>query len=198
MTPIDPILATRRVADVMARATPRQVAQGVAWYRDTFDVAAAMAGAHYATLPMAIGTIAALSPGVPYSRSLELADDMLSTGDCAHPYGDSIRKARAIVTEPDRHPLDILRGRKVRSFYDNIWRPLTSREVTIDRHAYAIVLGVQPSGPRGGRPVNYNDLARPGRYDAVADAYRGVADECGLTPSQVQAITWVVWRGAAR
>lgn len=189
--------AVERILHVYDLADEAHHNEGASWYWDMRDFLLDMADHYNTTLRVAAGVTAALSPGIPYERNVLLAQDMLHKGDCRHPYGDPIRKARRIKDgEP---PLDVLRGDKVRSFYDNIIDPIGSPSVTIDRHAYAITVAeADDIGPRGGARVRYQDLARKGMYERVAQAYRDAAEAAWIRPSQMQAITWCAWRGAAR
>lgn len=187
--------AVERILHVSRLATHEQVDDGMMWYQDTHNELRTIA--HIMGYPArdVFGIMAALSPGIPYSRNVALTKDMLKTGDCAHPYGDAIRKARAI--REYGAPLDILGGAKVLSFFDNINDPDRSQAVTVDRHAYAITVA-ETFGPRGGADIRYQDLSRKGAYEAVAQAYRAAAEYVGIMPHQMQAITWTTWRGDGR
>jgi hypothetical protein len=77
-------------------------------------------------------------------------------------------------------------GWKIGSFYRNIVDPDDGEPVTIDRHAIAVAIGHAPSG----REQNLTAY----RYRCLAEAYRQVAAERGLTPNAVQAITWCEYR----
>jgi hypothetical protein len=99
-------------------------------------------------------------------------------------FNDALRKADAIAAGAD--PLDVLGGRKVRSFYRNIVGH--TGHVTVDRHAVAIVAG-RPLTDREGKV-----LERIGPYTYVAGAYRAAARRLGVAPTELQAVTWLVWR----
>lgn len=65
--------------------------------------------------------------------------------------------------------------------------------VVVDRHAFAIAMGftIEPGS---------TSLTRSGNFDTIAQAYRiaastiGEVDGRNLTPAELQAITWVMWR----
>lgn len=183
--------ALERIRAVYGQATDQEVRAGLLWYECARMEAETLAQAHGVTVRTAVGIVAALSPGCPWDRNIPLAATMLATGDCAHPYGDAIRKARRILNGED--PTHVLKGRKVRSFYHNILYPATSQAVTIDRHALAIVTATE-QGKRGASVIDYKWLKRPGAYQMVAACYRTVARELDMLPSELQAITWLVWR----
>ena len=76
--------------------------------------------------------VVVLSPTTEWERNLQLAWDMLETGDCNHRSGDAIRKARRI--RDGESPSAVLGGRKVRSFLPNCAEPYRNGPVTLDRH----------------------------------------------------------------
>ena len=133
-----------------------------------------------------ICAFAALSPLTHIDRNEQLLHDLLETGDCAHQSGDAINKAKRCLNSPD--PYTILRGHKVKSFASNLLRPFTPGAVTIDRHAYSILLA---------RPTSDQErkiLSRVGTYQLLAGVFRSVAREFDLLPHELQALTWVYYR----
>jgi hypothetical protein len=77
---------------------------------------------------------------------------------------------------------------KVQSFYKNIADPETPGPVTIDRHAKGIVYndpGIAKLKPHATRV----------QYDAYELMYTKAASEVGMMPHQLQAVTWLAWRG---
>lgn len=135
----------------------------------------------------AVPIFAALSPGMDIDRNYQLLRDFICTGDAAHPYGRPVRLAREI--EAGYAPIDVLGGNKVLSFYDNLAHPYASNAVTIDRHAFAILMG----GPTSDK-TRTRALDRKGGYDWAANVYRDVADTLGVRPLELQAVTWSHWR----
>lgn len=77
-------------------------------------------------------------------------------------------------------------GMKVRSFYDNLTRPSTSQEVTIDRRMIDALLG---SGSQVSEADRAAIFSNPARYGVMRDAVRG-ATPLGLLPHQAQAAVW--------
>lgn len=159
---------------------------GIDWYSAGHTFAIGMAARYELTVRQACGVIAALSPSTDWDKNLVLADVMARTGDCKHPYGDAIRKARRILNGED--PSEALGGNKVRSFFDNLLTPATSVEVTIDRHAHDIAAG------RVTDDAERKVLERKGGYERIASCYRRAAARLGMAPCALQAITWVTWR----
>lgn len=161
-------------------------AEGIDWYRVAHTFAHQFALDYGVTFEIAAGVIAVLSPSTSWARNVQLAGDMLETGDCSHAYGNAIEQARRIIAG---EPLDqvVKVGRKVRNFYRCILNPETAGHVCVDRHAVVLATG-QPIATLDG----WLDLV--GTYQLTAAAYRTVARQVGLLPCQVQAITWVQHR----
>lgn len=83
---------------------------------------------------------------------------------------------------------DVLSGPKVRAFAACIIDPTNGTDVVIDRHAFDIAAG------RTTDDNTRNILGRKGMYEYVADLYVRAARKVGISPAQLQAVTWVVWR----
>lgn len=177
-TMVDNILAIYR------EASPAELVEGAGWYAEASDFARELSEVNDITYRQACGIIAALSPQTSWDRNVELAARFAATGECEH-FSDALAKAKAIRKGAD--PADVLRGRKVRSFFANIYRPNTSGAITVDRHAVSIALGYN------WHPAE-KVLERMGAYTMVASAYRTAARILGIAPQQVQAITWLAWR----
>jgi len=173
----------RRILSVYRSATAAQLDAGTNWYSDAHGIASDYALAHNVTTEVAAGIIAALSPMQSYGANLNLARRFLaSKGTLDHGYLSlGLGKARDIYNGSDILPT--LNGDKVKNFYQSI---VTAGKdgVTIDRHAYCLAIGE--------RAKNVN--LTPKRYALVASAYVRAAEIAGITPAEIQAVTWVVWR----
>lgn len=171
---------------VYEHATKDQREAGLSWYRDAHSAAASLDPANPRR---AAGVIAALSPQMWWARNLELAARAYADGKASGTLGRSVAQANAILAGAD--PLDVLRGPKVRAFFQLIADPDDPDNVVIDRHAVDIAVGRRQS-------IKNRDhdfpLARRGRYARFADAYRTAARLLGVTAAQTQAVTWVAWR----
>jgi hypothetical protein len=98
--------------------------------------------------------------------------------------GENILKAERLLDGED--PEDVLGGRKVRSFWRNIYAPSNSLDVTIDSWMLKLLAPEAKS---------YNWLARKGVYDALADGVRDAAEALGCRPHELQAALWIHARG---
>lgn len=177
-------LMVGRINDVFGRADVADLVAGLDWYQAAHVFCAGLADTYGLELERCAGIVAALSPRVRWDLNQAYAVSMLKTG---HAPVLSLSRHRAGEILAGGDPLVILRGDKVRSFYDNIVHYRTSRAVTIDRHAIDVAVGTHDDRTR-------KVLDRIGAYDMVADAYRAVADAAGVLPHQIQATTWVTWR----
>jgi hypothetical protein len=119
----------------------------------------------------------------------DLPSDVLAA---FHPDIKGMRSTSAKGIELARggNPDDILTGLKVQSFYHNLKDPDDPRWVTLDAHAIRGITG------RIDLPVSeyVSVSSRPAHYNHFAEVVRQVAKQRGLTPNQVQAIAWTVWR----
>jgi hypothetical protein len=85
----------------------------------------------------------------------------------------------------------ILKGRKVTAFYRSIMGDPNA--VCVDGHAYSVFIGQRI-------PTTKTPNIGKGLYETIQRAYCLVADRsfdiCGhkLSPTQVQAVTWVTYR----
>jgi len=157
---------------------------GTRWYRVARDHAASMATHHNVSLETAAAVIAHTSAGTSWSVNLRAANDVLGYGDTPEPIyrANVIRALTAVVSDT---PIATLKGLKTRNFALNILG--NENAVTIDRWALRVATG----------EYDQNALKRVGAYDAMARCYRIAAKRCGVSPSTMQAITWVAIRGNA-
>lgn len=171
---------------VFRDATESQMAEGLAWYADAHTLAVALDSRN----PLrAAGVIAALSVKQDWSRNVVLATRAFAEGHASGTLGFCVKAADRILAGESVD--DVLKGDKTNNFAHVIADPTDAHAVVVDRHAFDIALGrVTDDETRG-------ILSRKGVYDTFADAYREAAAVLGYSPSQVQAVTWVVWRQTA-
>lgn len=172
------------ILSVYRAARPEQLAAGMSWYPDAHTFALAISNGD---LHKGAGVVAALSPQMPWSRNMTYAARAFVDGFASGNTGANNEKANRILQ--GALPLDVLGGNKVRAFFANIVDP-TGTEVTIDRHAFDIALGMQTESKVKGK------LGNKGVYDDFADTYRQTAKLIGIPVATLQAITWIVWREA--
>ena len=179
-------------------ATVAEQQDGKAWYPVAHCVALELADRYGVTECQAIGVIAALSPRNKWERNIHDAENLISsyvaggedqalaTKVCT--FGANKIKAVKILQTADPTADDvrtILSGPKLQEFFTCILG--LHSEVCIDGHAFCIW--------NGGR-TGLKDVPSIGvklRRQIKAD-YVAVADRIGITPSELQAVTWVAWR----
>ena len=166
------------ITAVFDRASQSEVESGMFWYPTAHRIAL-----ESGSVERGAGIIAALSPMMPWDRNVMLAREAWGTGTAHGGLTANVAKAQSILE--GANPLDVLGGDKVRTFYRNIVSPWGDG-VTIDRHAYDIATNtVNGNGYRGiGKRV----------YAELSEAYVTTASMLGIFPTELQAITWVVWR----
>lgn len=175
----------QNILNVWDTATSAEVQQGETWYARAHEICANNAERFGVTVEQAVGAFAAISPMLSWERNISCAESLLANGT-APCLKKNVRKGILILEGVD--PLDVLGGRKVRSFYHNILLPDTSYEVTIDRHAFDVAVGCT-TDDRTRKALN-----RVGMYDQFRRLYRDAARELGCLPHQVQAVTWLAWK----
>ena len=196
---------TRNIAGMLQLASQADILAGVDWYARAHKLAVRFIHAYDGlTLGQAVGVIAALSPNNKWTRNCVDAEamikawhmgaDPLSVKVCT--FNPNKAKAAAILalTADDLETdtiAEILNGRKVVAFYRSIMGDPDA--VCVDGHAYAVWLGERI-------PTTQTPSIGVKLYADIARAYQLVAKRshelCGttLTPTQVQAVTWVTYR----
>jgi hypothetical protein len=188
-------------------ATQGDILAGVDWYKRAYNLGVRLIHAYEGlTLGQAVGVIAALSPNNKWARNCVDAEAMIKAWhQGADPMGVKVctfnknkAKAAAILALSDAEATGeadaiapILNGRKVVAFYRSIMGDPDA--VCVDGHAYAVWIGERV-------PTTQTPSIGVKLYADIARAYQLVAKRsyelCGttLTPTQVQAVTWVTYR----
>jgi hypothetical protein len=176
------------------RASDDVVNQGKEWYEKAFYLCSTLSCKYNVPKDKVAQVIAALSPATNWERNKKDAEELikayyhrgyagcLATTVCT--YGANKRKAIEILCGRGQLTLDT--GLKTYNFYMNILNPMDENFVTIDRHAYSILLG--DKAKRGSVKLNIHS------YKRAAKIYKSAAKKLNLTPNQLQAITWVQYR----
>lgn len=182
---IDPMVTN--ILAVYRNASPAQLAEGLAWYQTAHELAVILADSHDGDVLKAAGVISALSPRVQWTYNQTLAiKTYAEKGITGGALGVNIRKADAIYNGAPVY--NTLKAPKTVAFAQTIADPTDAFAVVIDRHAVSVAIG------RCSTDDDTKDLGRRGFYEAYASAYRIAAARVGISPSQMQAVTWVAWR----
>lgn len=191
MTPVvENVLETYRSASFSA------FSEGMTWYDHAHEIALLL---DY-DIVRAAGVIAALSPMNEWDNNIRKANAIYAL-DGKVPFsedgksngiglGSNVRKAIRIYE--GEHPLDVIPAKtspKVLSFYRTIVNPNdTEVDPVIDRHAFDIAVGMRTDDKT--REI----LSRKSVYQSFVNVYRYAAEIVGITPKQLQAVTWVAWK----
>jgi hypothetical protein len=195
---------TRNITGILSLATEADIFEGKEWYARAHRFGVQLIAAYDVTMGQAVGVIAALSPNNKWERNCADADRLIEAYLSGHDlsltkvctYNSNKDKAIRIL-ELDTESLDseaivsILNGRKITAFYRSIMGDPNA--VCVDGHAYSVFIGQRI-------PTTKTPNIGKGLYETIQRAYCLVADRsfeiCGhkLTPTQVQAVTWVTYR----
>lgn len=175
-----------KILKVYRTATDDQIGRGTTWYADAHSLALALSPDD---VRRGAGVIAALSPMMPWDRNVTVAVRAFADGFASGALGNSCKAANRILAGEDF--ADVLKGDKVRAFAETIADPTGTDAVVIDRHAFDIAVG------RTTDDETRRALTRKGVYESFAAAYVKAARTVGVSPSQMQAITWCVHRETA-
>lgn len=172
---------TERIMRVFARATEDDILAGKGWYSEAQGVARELAEEAGMSVTAAAAVIAHLSPRCPWERNITMARELVRTGDTKGLRGNIGKARRAMVADDPWSTFG--NGPKTKAFAANIIGD--DHAVTVDVWAARIA------------GITEEQLGLVGIYEAVSHAYRLAAKRVGITPAQMQAITWVVIRGSA-
>ena len=171
---------TRNILKTYRQATDAQRHEGMTWYDEAHNLAASLDS----DVDRAAGIIAALSPQMSWNRNAALAVRLYADGALdGGALSLSIANAARILAGEDWRDVLGKNALKTRNFAECISDPSSAQAVCVDRHAIAVAL------ERGGKLST-----TPGQYARISDAYRRAAKRAGISPAQMQAVTWVVWR----
>lgn len=196
---------TRHISGMLMLASETDIHDGLYWYQRAYDLAVKFIHAYDGlTMGQAVGVIAALSPNNKWERNCIDAETMIKTWNISGDYNlvkvctFNKNKQKAIdILNLDAESVDteaianILSGQKVVAFYRSIMGDKNA--VCVDGHAYAIFIGERIATSR-------TPSITPKLFETIQRAYQLVAkrsaDLCGveLSPTQVQAVTWVTYR----
>ena len=157
---------------------------GLTWYDEAHELAIELTG----DANTGAGVIAALSPQTSWPRNVIMAREVAKGIRPTMTNGRNAAKAAACQNGQTWQT--VLGGPKTRAFAATIENPSTN-QVCIDRHAFDIACGAATDDKTRGTL-----LSRAGVYEMVADIYREAALIAGVSPSVMQATTWVAWRHA--
>lgn len=190
MDPVD------RILTLYKGARSHEMDEGLSWYDSAGIFALELTSRFWlASCRHAAGVIAVLSPAVQWEVNKKDAESVCAAREGEDPkvstYGQFKVKAMAIRDGDNPNKwINPVTSPKVWSFYRCIYQPKNKEYVVIDRHAVAICEGRALTDQERSR-----NLKRKGGYDLYSSYYKQAAAQAGILPSQMQAVSWVCWRG---
>jgi hypothetical protein len=171
---------------------------GAKWYPQAFESISAIAGAYYLSARTVAGVVAALSPRNKWTRNLIDAEQLIRIYKAAGleeasqykvcTFNGNKSKALQILDQDPTDPQrirDILNGPKLCEFFDCITGNVD--EVCIDGHAYSVWAGDR---------ITLDKIPSIGAKlrAKIKSDYTEAARIVKISPSQIQATTWLTWR----
>ena len=164
------------------------------WYFEINDYCKTLSDVYNVPLIKVAGMMSALSPNNTVRLNCVSLEKFLRyKGDCkVTTYPIQKEKALTIYNSDDNITVEEVKhilsnkkdgGLKTKAFFDNIFRPETSEEVTIDLWMI--------------RWAKIEGSLTPKRYRDVAQKVKDMAKEIGTIPHMLQAKIWVDIRGKA-
>lgn len=192
-------MTTKNIVAVYDLATVADIEQGKTWYARALTFADSLGEVYGVSSAAVVGVIAALSPRNRWERNMQDAERMVKVHANGGTYDDLMNlkvstfttgkeKAARILTNkvPTRSELlAILKGPKLQEFFNCIMGDC--EDVCIDGHAYSIWAGERIT------VQNTPNIGVKLRRTIKAD-YQSAADQLGVAPHVVQAVTWCAWR----
>lgn len=172
---------TRRILSIYRACTNEEHEEGMRWYKEAYAFAASLDS----DVERAAAVIAILSPMTSWPQNVDKARRAYA-GDRTRLGFTANRDKVSRILDDGEDWRNVMSGPKVIPFFNNIMG--NSVPVTIDRHAIDIAIG---------RPLSDKErsvwMGKRNRA-ILSQAYTNAAKRAGVTPSQMQAITWVHWR----
>jgi len=185
------------ILTVLKKASKEEIDYWGNWYQHANGHVRQLADEYGIPMEVAAGVTAVLSPNLGWRINLVAAkrvmDNWMHLGGAeqypfwtANPaYKANVNKAMKILLTGD---VSLVQGPKVTVFYHSLLNPdRVERELVLDGHAINVWRGLK---------TPLKNLKQPTQEErkAIIHDYRKVADLTGLTPQQLQAITWYVWK----
>ena len=193
-------MTIENILSIYDMATPEEISAGVVWYATALAECRRISIDNDVPLNTVVGVTASLSPNNKWTRNIVNARDMVE----AYVNGESIEsfkvstytkmkeKAWSILecgTVSDVEIIEILKGQKIISFFENI---MGYDGCTIDGHARNIAYN-QRIGLTGSLYIGKKE------YKSLQEEYVKAASMRStngreLKAFEMQAVTWVAWR----
>jgi len=164
----------------------------VSWYYEVNDFCQSLSEIYDVPLIKVAGIMSALSPNNTFASNCKSLEKFLKhKTDCkVSTFNGQKNKAKEIyfMENPTEEKIKaVLSGLKTLSFFENIYRPKTSKAVTIDLWMIRWAKSLKLIPEKGS--------LTPKRYRMLSDMVTKVANDLQLRPLEYQALLWVEQRG---
>lgn len=175
---------TKRISRTFGKATEQDILDGKVWYDEARSIVRQLADLSVYTEDQVACAMSQLSPKLRWSQNVASITTLVNAGKLpAYVMTGPANRARKALVAAEPFDTFGVKAHKTRSFARNIIGD--DNAVTVDVWA-ARVAG-----------VTEDQLKLVGVYEALAHCYRLAAKRAGISPAQMQAITWIVVRGSA-
>lgn len=183
----------------LKKATKQEIDYWSNWYQYAHGHVRQLAERYEIPLEVSAAVCAVLSPNLGWKANLMAAKRVLENwvheGEPDYviqkppAYKTNVNKAMKILKTGD---VSVVKGPKVTVFYYSLLHPdRVERELVLDGHAINVWRGIK---------TPLKNMRQPSKVEreAIIHDYRKVADIVGLTPQQVQAVTWFIWKAVKK
>lgn len=185
------------ILTVLKKATKDEIDYWSNWYQHAHAHVAELAQRYDLPLPVTAAVVAVLSPNLGWRINLMAAQRLIENWlmlegekdlgplEKVPAYKTNVYKALKILDTGD---VGIVKGPKVSVFFHSLLNPdRVERELVLDGHAINVWRGIK---------TPLKNLKQPNKLEreAIIHDYKKVADLVGLTPQQLQAVTWFIWK----
>ena len=187
-----PELKPNQLKIYVQQAKNYEISNGLEWYKQANIYCRNLSIEFNKPLKTVCGIIAAISPSVKWDQNKLDCKSILIYKSQAIISTYNKNKLKALLILAGKNPLDILGGKKVTSFYHNIFTPKNPDHVTIDRHISRLFLGLDNS--YNSLKIASGYLQLKNGYDSIKEIYKTESEKYNILPNQLQAISWHVYR----
>ncbi len=172
---------------VFNNATKKQIKEGSTWYKNAYLFCNKLAKHHKIAVDKVIQLCAVFSPQAKWEVNKQILEEFLLNKRSKFLSRFQIKRATEILNN-QYHLLDVSKGQKVNSFYNSIKNKGLGQDVCLDTHAINLATN------KINTVAEKSKIWSSKRYKIFQESYCEVANELGVSPQQLQAITWVAWR----
>lgn len=174
----------KRIMRAFYKASEAEFVLGLCWYNDAQYIVNTLAADSQYTVNQIAAAMAHLSPRLRWKQNVDSIEQLVLLGKVPnYVMSGPAKRAEAALQAANPELTFGKKALKTLNFSRNVSGCANS--VTVDVWA-ARLCGVSEA-----------QLKLVGVYDALAHCFRLAAKRAGVTPAQIQAITWIVVRGSA-